>query len=187
MLFSKKTTPNPVGLLGQRDWKVLISFSGRGSREKLDRSLGWCPDPQGCGEGASCGAWEGPRRGAPGGAAPLEAPSPLGRPGRAALAGSPGQRSRSRIASLSPESCEAGNQVLVLPRAQIWAQAGCALHASLLGEIWDQGLPGGGWGGRVAREDDLPELFGVVGAAPARGEDPILHPFYFPPRAELSN
>lgn len=23
MLFSKKTTPNPVGLLGQRDWKGL--------------------------------------------------------------------------------------------------------------------------------------------------------------------
>lgn len=118
--------------------------------------------------------------------APLEALSPLG-PG-AALAGSPGQCSGCRIASLSLESCEAGNQVLVLPGAQIWAQAGCTLHAALLGEIWNQGLPGRR-PGREGRKGRRPSrvIWGQWGAAPAGGEDPTLHPFYFPPRAELSN
>lgn len=74
---------------------------------------------------------------------------------------------RGRLASaltltLTPESCEAGNQVLVHPRppgAQIWAQPGCTLHASLLREIWDQGLPRRQLGREGCREDDLPVLF----------------------------
>lgn len=157
MLFSKKTTLNPVPLLGQQAGlkKVLISSCwSRGDKENLDRG------PAGAvtlgGRGAR--PRRAPEAGTPGGAVPTALPGgggdrwphPTPGLGARALEGSPCAWSPARA---RPWRClclvsagKKGRETPAVPgRARVppgspWERGpGRSLRASLLREIWDQG------------------------------------------------